>query len=192
MKKSLLNIIILLCVLAFCGIINYWLQHRMPNTMMQEKRAQGQLVANDYRPENFTYKTLSGKKGSFYALENKVVMIHLWATWCPPCVTEFPDLMKLATAKQDNFVILAISMDNNKNDIEKFIQKTKIPLPANMKIIFDKENDIPKDFYGNIKLPESYIFTQGLNLSRTIKGPQENWNSDEWHNTIQLFYDLPY
>ncbi len=63
-------------------------------------------------PKDFTVETISGKKVTLSKLKGKVVMIDFWATWCPPCRKEIPNLVKLYNANnKKGFEIIGISLD---------------------------------------------------------------------------------
>jgi thiol-disulfide isomerase/thioredoxin len=71
-------------------------------------------------------KTVQDQKG-------KIVVLNIWATWCEPCVTEFPDLVKLHQAYKDKgVVVIAASVDEpgDKTEVEKFIQKNGAEFPV--------------------------------------------------------------
>lgn len=54
----------------------------------------------------------AGLKTAISARKGKVVLVNVWATWCGPCVQEFPDLVKLYNAyKKKGLVVLAVSID---------------------------------------------------------------------------------
>ncbi len=80
-------------------------------------------------------KAVSSKelKQALAAHKGKAVMINLWATWCGPCVDEFPDLVKLAQNYADRgLVVLGVSVDDPE-DLEKVAafartQKAKFPI----------------------------------------------------------------
>ena len=48
--------------------------------------------------------TLSGYKG-------KWVLVNYWATWCPPCLEEIPDLIALHEDRKNNLVVIGVAMD---------------------------------------------------------------------------------
>ena len=61
---------------------------------------------------DFTFPGLDGKMVSLSDYKGKVVLVNIWATWCPPCVDEMPSMEKLYRKfKGENFEILAVSID---------------------------------------------------------------------------------
>ena len=61
---------------------------------------------------NFTLPGLDGKMVSLADYKGKVVLLNIWATWCPPCVEEMPSMEKLyQELKGEGFEILAVSID---------------------------------------------------------------------------------
>src|ERR1700724_3401066 len=82
------------------------------NNDEQFRAAMAELEADDRKREHpeFTLKDLSGKTWAVADLQGKVVLVNFWATWCPPCRKEMPDLDALYSKfKDQGFVVLAIS-----------------------------------------------------------------------------------
>jgi len=63
----------------------------------------------------FTAKTTDGKDFDLTAYRGKVVLVNVWATWCPPCRDELPELQGLHEAHGDEFVVIGISTDKARN-----------------------------------------------------------------------------
>ena len=62
---------------------------------------------------DFSIRTLTGQTVTLNSLRGKVVLLHFWATWCPPCREEFPVLQQFYQQhQQDGLEIIAVSMDN--------------------------------------------------------------------------------
>jgi peroxiredoxin len=79
---------------------------------------------------DFTLKDLDGKGWTLGKLRGKVVLVNFWATWCPPCRKELPDLDALyARFKERGFVVLAIS-DENPEKIRPFIDAHHYQFPV--------------------------------------------------------------
>src|SRR5262245_16585623 len=61
--------------------------------------------------EEFSITDLSGRRISSREWRGKVVLVNFWATWCPPCRAEIPDLIKLQNKYRDQIVIVGLSED---------------------------------------------------------------------------------
>jgi len=119
----------------------------------QFAEAMARLEADDVKRQNadFTLTDLQGKSWHLRDLRGKVVLVNFWATWCPPCRKEMPDLQALFDKYKDQgFVVLAIS-DEEIAKVSPFIGERKIGYP----VLLDpgrKVNDafivegIPKSF----------------------------------------------
>ena len=79
---------------------------------------------------DFTLTDLQGKTWTLKELKGKVVLVNFWATWCPPCRKEMPDLNTLYRRfKDQGFVILAIS-DEEADKVKPFIAERNISYPV--------------------------------------------------------------
>lgn len=86
-------------------------------------KAMAELEADDQKRQqaDFTLTDLEGKPWSRKSLAGKVVLVNFWATWCPPCRKEMPDLESLYKQfKKQGLVILAIS-DEDVSKVKPFI-----------------------------------------------------------------------
>jgi peroxiredoxin len=83
--------------------------------------------------KDFSAPLLSGGDYALGQDNGKIVLIDFWATWCLPCVAEFPRLRELySELHQKGFEIIGISLDSNRQVLEKFMTKNDIP----WKIVF--------------------------------------------------------
>ena len=104
---------------------------------------------------DFKGKTSEGKEIKLSDYAGKVVLIDFWASWCPPCREEMPELIKFYKSHNDpKFQLIAINIDNDKANIEKFLDKLS-PKPG-FPIIADNEHQIPGLF--NIEAMPTTIF----------------------------------
>nr|MBP7653759.1 TlpA family protein disulfide reductase [Candidatus Dependentiae bacterium] len=77
--------------------------------------------------KNLKFKTLNENQFDINNLKGKYVLVDFWATWCPPCVEEIPNLASLYQKyKSSGFEIIGISLDTNQDVLKKFISKNNI------------------------------------------------------------------
>jgi thiol-disulfide isomerase/thioredoxin len=69
------------------------------------------------------------------AQKGRPVLLNLWATWCAPCVAEFPDLVRLAQEHAGEVVVISVSIDDaaERSAVEAFVQKQNPPFPVYLK-----------------------------------------------------------
>ncbi len=113
---------------------------------------------------------------------SKLVVAHMWATWCAPCETELFELFeftkKFKNPKEIVFVFIAVK-DQIKL-VENFLKKRKVIFSKNMLITVDVKGESLNKF-GSFKVPETFVFSNDGKIVTKYMGPQ-NW-------TDKLYYD---
>jgi thiol-disulfide isomerase/thioredoxin len=101
----------------------------------------------------FTLQTLDGQQLSSDSLRGKVVIVNFWATWCPPCRAEIPDLVALQEKYRDTLQVIGISEDDAPvEEVRRFAEAHEINYPIVMTTA-----DISARFPGVQALPTSFI-----------------------------------
>ncbi len=130
------------------------------------KAAMAKLVADDERRQHadFTLTDLQGNNWQLGSLHGKVVLVNFWATWCPPCRKEMPDLDALYQRFADQgFVILAIS-DEEQAKVAPFIAEHKITYP----VLLDPGRKV-NDLFQVQGIPKSFVYDrQGKLVTQSI------------------------
>lgn len=129
----------------------------------------------------FELEDIKGVKHSLQSYSDKVVIINFWASWCEPCVREFPSMMRLLKTFSKDVVILAISHDKDFEDLTTFVEAFDMQGLDNFIVFWDKDAQIAKK-YGTKVLPESFILSRGLNLERKVTGVEE------WDQPLAIRY----
>lgn len=80
---------------------------------------------------SFSFTDSDGITAATAGLRGKVVFINFWASWCPPCRAEMPELDALYRKFQndDRFVFLFINEDEVKSKAEKYLKKNEFSIP---------------------------------------------------------------
>ncbi len=121
----------------------------------QFRQAMKKLQLDDVRRDdaNFTLTSLDGRKWTLRSLRGQVVLVNFWATWCPPCRKEMPDLDALYKKfRNQGFVVLAIS-DEQPATVRSFLAKHKVEYP----ILLDPGDLVHKRFDVD-GIPKSYLY----------------------------------
>src|SRR6478752_843462 len=113
-----------------------------------------QLLKEPMDVPAFTVNDLDGKSVSFADLKGKVVLVNFWATWCPPCRAEIPDLVKLQEKYRDKLVVLGISEDEDASpqEVKAFGAEQKMNYPIVM-----LTPELSKIFKGVSALPTTFV-----------------------------------
>ena len=148
-----------------------------------------QVAIKDNMPApDFTFPGLDGKMVSLSDYKGKVVLLNIWATWCPPCVEEMPSMERLYQKfKGQNFEILAVSIDEpGLKVVAPFMKKSNLTFPA----LIDSEGAI-KAVYGITGIPESFIIDKQGNLIKKIMGPVD-WATRDIFRFFSEVIEKPY
>lgn len=124
--------------------------------------------ASDARQPVFTVQTRDGRVLTADSLRGRVVLVNIWATWCPPCRAEMPALQQLADSHADEpFVLLGLSVDRGPaSSVDRFLRERGISYPN--AIITD---DILRAFGGVRGYPTSFLLDKRGVLRHTVLGP---------------------
>lgn len=123
------------------------------------------LEADDAKRQHvdFTLTDLQGKAWNLKDLRGKVVLVNFWATWCPPCRKEMPDLESLYRRfkdknKDQDFVVLAIS-DEDEAKVRPFVAERSITYP----VLLDPGRKVNGQFQIE-GIPRSFVYDRGGKL----------------------------
>jgi peroxiredoxin len=124
------------------------------------------LIAADAKRQliDFTLTDLSGTKWNLKSLRGKVVLVNFWATWCPPCRKEMPDLQSLYNRfKDQGFVILAIS-DEKGATVKPYLAEHNVTYP----VMIDPGDKVNKLFQV-VGIPKSFVYNrEGKMVAQSI------------------------
>ena len=112
-----------------------------------------QLVANPSPVLDVVMRDLDGRTFSTDDLRGKVTLVNFWATWCGPCRTEIPDLIKLQDQYPDHLQVIGVSTDEGPQQlVEDFVTEYGINYPIVM-----ATPELNRAFPGVMALPTSFM-----------------------------------
>lgn len=107
-----------------------------------------------------------------------VTLVHFWATWCPPCMTEVPSINRLADDFADyrgDFTVLMVSVADDMQRVETFAGDRL------SSVLYDPSWEVAHR-YGTRKLPETYLVVRGTVVERWIGA--QNWSDPKIRQRI--------
>ena len=109
--SNILNFIVIFLFITSVSIFVYLTFYKPTDTYSNRD----QLILN----------TVSGEKIDFNTLKGNVVLLNFWATWCPPCRLEIPELNNIYSAfENENFKLIGVSYDDDVSTVLNFKSRT--------------------------------------------------------------------
>jgi thiol-disulfide isomerase/thioredoxin len=108
----------------------------------------------DFTLDGFNLKQLGVKKVTLSELRGKIVLVNFWATWCPPCRAEMPDLQVIYDHFKDQLVVLSIT-DEDGMKVANYLGQAGYKYP----ILLDSGRKVAGEFHVD-GIPQSFVFSQ--------------------------------
>lgn len=181
MNSKIINIALVMVVLALTGLATLWLdQHRGASAPPGTSESVSQGSARAPAP-NTTLRTLAGERIVLHNYKGKIVLLNFWATWCVPCIAEWPQFIKLAKALPEDVVILAVSIDDDKAKIAPFMKRyaKSYAQHKNIVLLHDTDKSVSQDLFQTVRVPETVIIAPDMTMARKVAGLSVEWDSAE-------------
>jgi len=108
---------------------------------------------------DFTLNDLQGKSWTLKALQGKVVLVNFWATWCPPCRKEMPDLDVLYRRFKDQGLIILSISDEEAEKVKSYLAEKPVTYP----ILLDPGRKV-NDLFRINGIPKSFVYDRNGKL----------------------------
>ena len=125
---------------------------------------------------------LSGKQVSLDDFRGSVILVNLWATWCPPCREEMPTLQAFYEKyKDDGFVLIAIDQEETLEVVQPFVDEFGLTFP----VWLDEEYEAER-LFKTMNLPSSYVIDRDGTVRLTWIGGISKRNLEKFVPDIIL------
>ena len=116
---------------------------------------------------DFQVKDLNGQPLSLEKYRGQVVLLDFWATWCPPCIAEMPNLKRTyAKYKNQKFEIIGISLDRSKSSLQAYLEEEGITWPQH----YDSSRQI-SNMYQVTGIPSTFLIdAEGVIRKTNLRG----------------------
>lgn len=128
----------------------------------------------------FTLKDLDGNTVSLSDYKGKKVFLNFFATWCPPCRGEMPDIEKIYESKKDDLVILAVNVGEDSKTVKDFISKNKYKF----KVLLDTKNEASQS-YNISSIPVSYFIDRSGNIVSKQVGAMSKEDMQKYIDSVK-------
>lgn len=115
-------------------------------------------VQTDFAAPELTLTDLQGVTRSLADYEGQVVLVNLWATWCPPCKAEMPTLQAFHDKYKDRgFHVIAINDGDPAADVVQFVEEYQLSFP----VWLDPTYIATEEAFKTMNLPSSFVIDRG-------------------------------
>lgn len=183
----LLALVMIGCGFLAVGIMYYLLsinKSRTENASFADSTTDFSTVPAqvDFAAPELNLTTLEGEPVSLLDYRGSVVLINLWATWCPPCAEEMPTLQTFYEQyRSEGFVLIAVDQGETTVEVEPFALNYGLTFP----IWLDPHSEAGRVF-NTMNLPSSYVVDRNGNVRLMWIGGISAANLEKYVPTIIL------
>ncbi len=121
----------------------------------------------DHPAPDFALPQLDGPQIALSDLQGQVVLINVWATWCPPCRAEMPAIQQAYTDYRDQgFTVLAINLREDASTIAPFLEHYRLTFP----VLLDGDGQASAAYQAHA-LPSSFFVDRRGVIRAVYRGP---------------------
>ncbi len=135
---------------------------------------------------SFSLKALNGSQVSLNDFKGKPILLKFWATWCPSCVEELPQMEKFSEGRRNQLCILMPAIDGEKEKrVQNVVKKNKVTLP----VLLDVKEKIARTYKVTF-IPVAFLIDREGMIVGMVVG-ERDWCSPEAWSSIKEILGLP-
>jgi peroxiredoxin len=122
---------------------------------------------SDHPAPDFTLRTLDGTKVALSDLKGQVLLINVWATWCPPCRIEMPAIQTAYDQYHEHgFTVAAVNLQEAPSAVATFMREHQLTFSA----LLDPDGHVSQA-YQAVSLPSSFFVDRRGVIRAVYHGP---------------------
>ena len=157
------------------GLITPKIETTHQNETENEVTATATATPADF---NLTLMDEDGNTLSLADFKGKAIFLNMWATWCPPCIAEMPNINKLYKEVGDEVAFIMVSLDDDFETAKAFNKRKDFSLP-----IYTLQSNRPP-MYQSSTVPTTYVISANEELVLTHKG-MANYNTSKFRKFLK-------
>ena len=182
-KKNWGSIILyaLIALLIFSPDAKSWMLRQVVNTGLLKPEIQTDKKGEQSpATRGFQFTDAQGLITDSKSLQGKVVFINFWASWCPPCRAEMPDLQRLygKLKTDDRFVFIFINEDEDKSKAAAYLAKNNFTMPLHY-----RSGNIPEEIFSGT-LPTTVVLNKNGEVVLKQTG-MATYDSEDFINQLK-------
>ncbi len=164
--------VVLVAVLVVAGSLFIAATRVQPSSGAQSTAAQTDALTDpaplpDHPVPDLALLQLDSTPRTLRDLRGQVVLINIWATWCPPCRAEMPTIETAYEQYRDQgFTVLAVNLQEDPGSVATFMQEYKLTFPA----LLDLDGQVSRT-YQAFSLPSSFFVDKKGVIRAVYRGP---------------------
>jgi thiol-disulfide isomerase/thioredoxin len=137
-------------------------------------------VEVDFPAPQLAMLSLDGRSVSLLDYRGRVVLVNLWATWCPPCREEMPALQAFYEKHREaGFVLVGLNQEETRAVVEPFVREFGLTFP-----IWLDEDYLAQREFNTISLPSSYVIDRDGRVRLMWLGRISNGNLEKFVSPV--------
>lgn len=132
-------------------------------------------------PEISGTDIITGQPVALSNYRGKVVLINFWATWCPPCRQEIPDIVRLAATYSNQLQVIGVSVDQNMSDPIQFYKQMGMNYPVIM-----ATSEMTAAYGGITGIPTSFVIDKNGAIANSFVGYRSYF---QFENYVKPYFD---
>lgn len=143
--------------------------------IMQPDVSESHDKAADY---DFRLTNEAGREVHFSDFKNQTVFLNFWATWCPPCIAEMPDIEALSEKMNGEVTFVMISLDEDPDKARRFMERKGYELP-----VYFLTSSLPV-VYNPRSIPTTYVISPEGQIAMTRHG-MAKYNTESFREFLR-------